>query len=167
MSVPQLADLLSILPHDDQVEMMGLLPQEQAARIRPIMADREASARALMSTDFTAMTKDVKVGQVLASIRTSGRDRHSIPYIYIVSGDQSVLSGVVDLRELLLAPDDKTLGDVMTAPVVSADESDLRDDLAALFAKYQYRMIPVVDAKDHLLGVVHYKDIMKGLEPRS
>jgi len=167
MSVPQLADLLSILPHDDQVEMMGLLPQEQAARIRPIMADREASAKALMSTDFTAMTRDVRVGQALAKIRTSGRDRHSIPYIYVVTGDQNVLSGVVDLRELLLAPDDKSLGDIMSAPVVSADESDLRDDLAALFAKYQYRMIPVVNAKDHLLGVIHYKDIMKGLEPRS
>jgi CBS domain-containing protein/uncharacterized protein YrrD len=167
MSVPQVADLLSILPHDDQVEMLGLLPQEQAARIRGIMADRESSAKALMSTDFLAMTKDVKVGQVLASIRTSGRDRHSIPYIYVVAGDQNVLAGVVDLRELLLAPDDKTLGDIMAAPVVSADEDILRDDLAALFSKYQYRMIPVVDARDHLLGVVHYKDIMKGLEARS
>jgi magnesium transporter len=167
MSVPQLADLLSILPHDDQVEMMGLLPQEQAARIRAIMADREASAKALMSTDFLAMPKDVKVGQVLASIRTSGRDRHSIPYIYVVAGEQNVLAGVVDLREMLLAPDDKTLGDLMAAPVVSADEGLLRDDLAALFSKYQYRMIPVVDARDHLLGVVHYKDIMKGLEARG
>ncbi|MCX5656130.1 MAG: CBS domain-containing protein [Planctomycetota bacterium] len=167
MSAPQLADLLSILPHDDQVEMMGLLPQEQATRIRAILADREASAKALMSTDFLAMPKDVKVGQVLAFIRTSGRDRHSIPYIYVVAGEQKVLSGVVDLRELLLAPDDKTLGDLMTSPVVSADEDILRDDLAALFSKYQYRMIPVVDAKDHLLGVVHYKDIMKGLEARS
>jgi CBS domain-containing protein/uncharacterized protein YrrD len=167
MSAPQLADLLSILPHDDQVEMMGLLPQEQAARIRAILADREASAKALMSTDFLAMPKDVKVAQVLASIRTSGRDRRSIPYVYVVTGEPKVLSGVVDLRELVLAPDDKTLGDLMAAPVVSADEDILRDDLEALFSKYQYRMIPVVDTKDHLLGVVHYKDIMKGLEARS
>jgi len=167
MSVPQLADLLSILPHDDQVEMLGLLPQEEAARIRAILADREASAKALMSTEFLAMPKDAKVGEVLASIRTSGRDRHSIPYVFVVNGNQKVLTGVVDLRELLLAPDDKTLGDLMAAPVVSADENMVREDLAALFAKYQYRMIPVVDAKDHLLGVVHYKDIMKGLEARS
>jgi CBS domain-containing protein len=167
MSVPQLADLLSILPHDDQMEMLGLLPQDQAARIRAILADREASAKALMSADFLAMPKEAKVGDVLASIRTSGRDRHSIPYIYVVTGEQKVLAGVVDLRELLLTTDDKTLGDLMAAPVVSADEDILRDDLAALFSKYQYRMIPVVNAKDHLLGVVHYKDIMKGLEARS
>jgi predicted transcriptional regulator len=28
-------------------------------------------------------------------------------------------------------------------------------------------MIPVVDAHDHLLGVVHHKDIMKGLATRT
>ncbi len=29
------------------------------------------------------------------------------------------------------------------------------------FAKYQFRMLPVVDAHDHLLGVVRFKDLMK------
>ena len=28
-------------------------------------------------------------------------------------------------------------------------------------------MIPVVDRADHLLGVIHYKDIMKGLVARA
>jgi hypothetical protein len=37
------------------------------------------------------------------------------------------------------------------------------EDLAELFAKYQYRMLPVVDKHDHLLGVIYYNDIMKGL----
>ena len=55
----------------------------------------------------------------------------------------------------------------MTAPVVAAESDDLKDDLAELFAKYHYRMIPVVNEKDCLLGVIHYKDIMKGFVPRT
>jgi Mg/Co/Ni transporter MgtE len=39
--------------------------------------------------------------------------------------------------------------------------------LAELFAKYHYRMIPVVNEKDCLLGVIHYNDIMKGFTPRT
>jgi Mg/Co/Ni transporter MgtE len=35
-----------------------------------------------------------------------------------------------------------------------------------LFLKYHYRMIPVVDAQDRLLGVIHFNDIMKGLLTR-
>ena len=40
MSVPQLADLFSVLPHDDMMELMALLPKEQAG------ADRDDPLRA-------------------------------------------------------------------------------------------------------------------------
>ena len=36
-----------------------------------------------------------------------------------------------------------------------------REDLEDLLARYRFRMLPVVDAKDHLKGVVLYKDIVK------
>ena len=36
-----------------------------------------------------------------------------------------------------------------------------------IWPKYHYRMLPVVDRQDHLLGVLHYKDIMKGLVTRA
>jgi len=74
--------------------------------------------------------------------------------------------GVVDLRDLVLADDHLTLNDLMTSPVVTAEADDLKDDLAELFAKYQYRIMPDVNEKDCLLGVIHYKDIMKGFIPR-
>ena len=38
---------------------------------------------------------------------------------------------------------------------------------AELFAKYHYRMVPVVDARDCMLGTLRYKDIMKGLVTRA
>ena len=67
----------------------------------------------------------------------------------------------MDLRELLLTRDDRLIEEIMTAPVVAAEQDDTQEDLAQMFAKYQYRMLPVVDTQDHLLGVIRYKDIMK------
>jgi CBS-domain-containing membrane protein len=49
----------------------------------------------------------------------------------------------------------------MIAPVVTAERDALREDLVESFAKYRFRMLPVVEAHDHLLGVVRYKDLMK------
>jgi len=54
----------------------------------------------------------------------------------------------------------------MTAPVVTAEENDERKDLAEMFAKYHYRMIPVVDGQDKILGTIRYNDVMKGIETR-
>ncbi|HUK14241.1 MAG TPA: CBS domain-containing protein [Thermoanaerobaculaceae bacterium] len=167
LSVAQLADLFSVLPHDDKTELMELLPGEAAQRIQAILSEREATARALMSSEFVAVPKEGKVGALLDSVRRSGRDPQSVSYIYVVGDDGHTLVGVIDLRELLLARDDAPIAEVMVSPVVSADEDDVRDDLVEIFAKYHYRMIPVVDRKDRILGVIYFNDIMKGLVTRA
>lgn len=164
MTVPQLADLFSVLPHDDMVELMGLLPIEQGDRIRAILNEREATARTLVSSDFVAAATESRVGPFLQEIRRSGRDPDSLAYIYILNN--GVLQGVVDLRELVLSADSMKMSDIMVAPVVTAEEDDLRDDLVEIFVKYHYRMIPVVDPGDRMLGVIHYNDIMKGVTTR-
>lgn len=167
MSVPQLADLFSVLPHDQTMQLMALLPPEQAGRIQAITSDREATARALMSAVFLTAARETTVGEILRLIRGSNHEHDTVSYVYIVNGDDKILIGVVDLRAIVLAPDEAKLGDLMVAPVVSAQQDDMRDDLAELFAKYHYRMLPVVDAQDRLLGVVHYNDIMRGLVMRA
>ncbi len=166
MSVPQLANLFSVLPLDDMAELMELLPPDHARRIRAILSEREVTARDLMLSDYVAVPREAVVGPLLEKIRSSGRDPESISYIYVVNGPDQILTGVVDLRELVLAPDQATMEQIMVSPVVSADENVLREDLAEIFAKYHYRMIPVVDTQDHILGIIRYKDIMKGLITR-
>jgi magnesium transporter len=166
LSVPQLADLFSVLPHDDMTDLMGLLPEDQATRIQGILSEREAEASDLISSDFVTFKKEVLVSQALEELRRSGREPDAISYLYVVNGGGRTLVGVVDLRELLLAADHLTLGEIMVSPVVAAEAEDFKDDLAELFAKYHYRMIPVVDPQDQILGVIHYNDIMRGVTTR-
>ena len=117
MSVPQLADLFSVLPHEDMVAMMDLLPKETAERIRAVVSDRESTARALMSTECVVAGKEVKAGEMLREIRASKREHDTISYVYVV-GPERLLLGVVDLRDLVLAADEMPLGELMVAPVV-------------------------------------------------
>ena len=131
-----------------------------------MISQREVTAQTLMSTDYVAVLKEAKVAEVLNDIRTSKREPYTISYVYIVT-NENVLAGVSDLRDIVLAPDDTSVGDLSVSPVVSAQEDDVQEDLAAMFVKYHFRIVPVVDARDHILGVVHHKDIIKGLAARS
>ena len=169
MSTAQLADLLAVLPHDHVQDLLELVPADMAARLRGILSERESTAQALMSPDFLVVTRERTVGDVLGEIRRSGREPHTISYVYVIEGEERTLVGVVDLRELVLARDDAPMGEVMISPVITAEDEDLRDDLQELFAKYHYRLLPVVDRQDHLLGVLRYNDLMKGVvtRPRS
>jgi len=160
LSVPQLADLFSVLPQDHVIDLLEMLPADHAVRVKAILSEREVNAGALMSSDYVTMGMDRKVGDALTELRRSGRERDSISYVYVVEGPKT-LRGVVDLRDLVLAKDDATLGDIMVEPVISVDEKDHRDDLHPLFAKYHFHLIPVVDVKDSILGVIRYGDVMK------
>jgi len=167
MNVAQLADLFAVLPHDHVTGLSKILPPDTARRLNAILSEREVNAQSLMTQDYLTARPEARVGELLAEIRRSGREADAISYIYVLGGDDSVLEGVVDLRDLVLADDDLPLADVMASPVVSAEAEDLRDDLQELFAKYHYRMLPVVDPHDHLLGVVRYNEIMKGLVTKA
>ncbi len=165
LSVPQMADLFSVLPYEDRLKFIELLPEEERKRIKRIISEREITARELMASEFLSFRKEATVGEVLKTIRTGGREHSVVSYIYVV--EDQVLIGVIDLRDLVLAPDSGTLADVMDTPSVVAEEDTTRDDLEEMFAKYHLRMIPVLDVQDRILGVIHYNDIMQGLVTRA
>jgi magnesium transporter len=162
ISVPHLADLFSDLPHEKANEMMKLLTPARAMRVKAVMSGGDVLASTLMSDRFLSFPKATIVGDALRTLRTGPREHKNITYLYIVAGEEKTLLGVVDLRDLVAAAEQGSLAELMVSPVVTAEQHALREDLMELFAKYHFRMLPVVDPHDHLLGVVRYKDIMKG-----
>jgi CBS domain-containing protein len=160
LSTPQLVDLLTVLPHEDQLELLLLLPEPRQGRVRSLLSEREAKATDFMDQEFLTIAPHDTVAEAKARIRASGLDYHGISYLYVVAAHGPV-QGVVDARQILLEEDSVTMEAIMVSPVVTAEADDAREDLTALFSKYHFRMVPVVDAEDRIHGVVKYVDIMK------
>jgi len=162
LSVPQIAGLLSDLPHQKAMELLRLLSSTRAERVQAVMDNTDVLASTLMGKRFLAFPGKNKVREVLQNLRTASPDHRNIIYLYVVAGEERTLLGVVDLRDLVTAPENSTLEELMISPVVTAPADAPREDLVALFARYQFRMLPVVDPRDHLLGILRYRDIMRG-----
>lgn len=165
LSTPQLVDLLSVLPHEDAEEMLVLLPEERQRRIRALLSEREATATDFMSAEYLTVEPGATVAQARGLIRQSGLGPGGISYLYAVAPDGKLL-GAVDTRMLLVAEDQQRMEDLMASPAVAAEADDIREDLETLFGKYHFRMIPVVDPEDRILGIIRYNDIMRGPAPR-
>jgi magnesium transporter len=144
---------------------MALLPKDKAKRVQKILSQMEVTAHSLMSQDYAALPKETTVSGALTALRSADHSPENVSYVYIVDPDRTLL-GVVDARELILADPNLVLADLMASPVVAAEQDDLREDLAEIFLKYHFRMVPVADAQDHILGVIRFSDIVKGLTPR-
>jgi CBS domain-containing protein len=162
MSVLQIAGLFSDLPHAKATELMRLLPPARAARVTATMSNTEVLAATLMSEKYFMFPPEARAGDVLHSLRNFAGDNQNLSYLFVVTGEEKTLHGVVDLRDLVVAAEQTRLDALMISPVVTADHDCLREDLAALFAKYQFHLLPVVYKQNRLQGVVRYRDIMKG-----
>ncbi len=165
LSTPQLVDLLGVLPHEDAEEMLTLLPDERQRRVRALLSEREATARDFMSSEYLTVPLGLTVATARDTVRTSGLRYSGISYLYVEGFDGKLL-GAVDARLLLVSEDSATMEDLMASPAVAAEADDIREDLEAIFVKYHFRMIPVVDPDDHIIGVIRYNDIMRAPGPR-
>ena len=161
MTVAQIADLLSALPWDDRIDLLALLPKEETDRVRLLLGTSEATAASLASHEYVAMAQQTTAAEALSRLRAGTADHTAVTYIYVVTEPDGVLLGVVDLRQLVLATEATTLEELMVAPPVTVDSELVKEDIVDQFAKYNFRLLPVVDAGDRLLGVVGYKDIMR------
>jgi CBS domain-containing protein len=164
MTILQLANLFASLPQEKMREVSGWLGPVRAKAVQNLLSEREATAKDMISLEYVAKPLSAKVVDVLREIRSAGYEPRSLSYVYVVAEEAPVLQGLVDLRDLVLSPDAATMGEIMITPVVTAHESDQRDDLEKMFERYGFGMLPVVDEQDRMLGVIRYNDIMKGPE---
>jgi magnesium transporter len=81
-------------------------------------------------------------------------------YLYIVD-TTGILTGVVDIRELLRARDNKQLKDIQTNRIISVRPKSTLKQTLTLFSRYDYRAIPIVDHFGKIVGVVPYRDIKR------
>jgi magnesium transporter len=67
--------------------------------------------------------------------------------------------GTVTFRDLLIAPGDKTIQDVMRTEVISAPEGLDQKVLRDLFTRYNLQVIPVVDSEKRIMRVLTKDDL--------
>jgi len=68
--------------------------------------------------------------------------------------------GVVTFRDLIVAPGDKLVKEVMRTEVISAPEDLDQEALSQLFMRHHLMMVPVVDAEGRIKGIVSVDDIV-------
>ena len=85
-------------------------------------------------------------------------------YFY-VTDEVGKLRGVVDVRELIAAQPQQTLGEIMTDRLITLGPEETLGDAVRALTRYGFRAIPVTDKEQRILGVVSFRDI-RGIKPR-
>ncbi|KXG78582.1 Magnesium transporter MgtE [Fervidicola ferrireducens] len=166
MSVDEIIDLLQKLPDEKVEKLMAKLPQEHQQELKSLIKLAQDSAGGIMTTDYVYLYDNITVEEAIEDVRKFGREAETIYYLYVVDKEKHLL-GVLSLRELIAAPRNKRIAEIMHKKVVSVRVDEDQEKVAKLISKYSLLAIPVVDAENRILGIVTVDDALEVLEEET
>jgi Mg/Co/Ni transporter MgtE len=160
MTPGQAADILSVLHWREAKAILKLLKnREEAAKIESILDKQEERILDYVIGDYLRFPPDITAEAARDRFQAAAKGKDVIMYLYVVDPANTLL-GVVDLKELLQAGDQETLGALMTTHVIHLDASSTLREASQMFARYGFRALPIEDDQGHVVGVVTYRDVM-------
>ncbi len=135
-----------------------LTPEEKKIAIT-LLGYPEGSIGRLMTPDFLAVKDDMNIAEVLNYTRKFGKYKETLNVIYVVD-EKGKLIGSLDIRDVLLAPDDTKVKELVDENIVPLNVYDDQEKAVTILQKYDAYALPVVNADGILLGIVTVDDIM-------
>ena len=154
------ADLIQAAPEDQRENILALLDDPVRREVKGLLDYAEDEAGGLMNTRYSRLRADMTVDEAISYLRRDARGRAKTVYYVFVVDSEERLHGVVSFRDLLVAPGEKLVSDVMRKEVISAPENLNQEALSKLFMRHHLLMMPVVDAAGRIKGVVNLNDIV-------
>ena len=155
LSSDERADVFAAMDESKAGVILGALPEDIADEVTRLASYEDDAAGGLMLTEFLAFPDVMTVAGVLDDMEANAeryRD-YNIQYSYVVD-DAGVLTGVIPIRSMLLAPRDTPIRDVMLPDPVTVADTTGFDQLRGVFDDHGFLALPVVGEDGRLLGVV-------------
>lgn len=150
--------LLRRMSEQGRDRLLDAMPEDQAAQLKRLLAFPVGSAGALMDPKVLSVPDSLSAGEALDRVRAA--PQLAIYYLYLFDGS-SRLSGVVNLRELMLADPKTPLSKMMATNV---DRLSAVSDWKAILVHpgwIEYHALPVVDAADRFVGALRYETLRR------
>ena len=174
----ELKEVVDELYLDDAVDLVEEMPANVVRRIlsqadpdtrksiNELLQYPDNSAGSMMTTEYVTLRPDMTVGDSILRIRRTGVDKETIYTCYVTEDGR--LTGLVTVKDLLLAKDDDTaIADIMQTNVISVTTRTDQEEVARMFGKYNFLALPVVDNEDRLVGIVTFDDAMDVMEEEA
>jgi len=172
------ANILNEMPPDDRTALLEELPSAATQKLLNLLspAERKIAADLLgypkesigrrMTPEYIAIQQNWTVAEVLAHLRRVGRERESLNQLYVVD-EKGRLVDSVRLRNLVVAELNTSVGQLLDHQVFALRATDVQETAVAAFKKYDRTILPVLDSKDVLVGVVTVDDVLDVAEQEA
>ncbi len=150
---------LEELPPETFKELLKLLSADERAITLKLLGFPEYSVGRLMTPDYIAVKDEWSIAEVLEYVRRYGHYSETIAVIYIIDS-QGVLTDDIKLSDFLFAPPDAKVATLNDHKFVALNVNDDQENAILVFRKNGREVLPVINEKGILLGIVTADDIL-------
>ena len=174
----EVLDVVDKMSPDDRARLFDELPAKVVRRLLTQMSPGERQATALllgyeehtagriMTPEYISLKESLTLSQTLERIRSLANASEIIYYLYVTDASRR-LTGIVSLRDLVISPPEKTLGEIMTRDVVYVNTDTDQEEVARMIGRYDLLALPVVDREQRFVGVVTVDDVIDIIEQEA
>jgi magnesium transporter len=178
MGNEEAAKILNAMAPDDRTALLEELPTQVCARLVDSLSPSERavalklldypedSIGRLMTSEYLVIRDSWTVSQVLDHIRRFGRDSETLNVLYVVDQYGRLLDDV-RIREFLLRPLDQKVSELRDDVFTALQATDDQETAVTAFRKYDRTVLPVIDSRGGLVGIVTVDDILDVAEEEA
>lgn len=159
MPPDEAADVLQELRPETSAEVLADMEKEEAKEVRELLGFEENTAGALMTTDMIVVGDSATVEGAITAVRNFEGPPESVHAVFLIDAELALI-GAVPLARILLAQSSTPLRELSPEAVMSVEAHADQNAVVDLFHKYNLVVLPVVDEKNHLLGVITADDVL-------
>lgn len=174
----ELNQIIDELYFDDKIDLIEEMPAGVVKKIlknstvierrliNQFLKYEEASAGSLMTIEFVHLKANMTVIEAMAHIKRTGTSKETV-YTCYVTDEKRELTGVVTLKELVLADDQAVISKFMEREVIYVRTHDDQEVIANIFKKYDFLALPVVDDESRIVGIITIDDVVDVIEEET
>ncbi|MBL1065737.1 magnesium transporter [Streptomyces sp. 7-21] len=168
-------ELVENMDPDDRARMLKEAPAKVAKRVlaglsaherqmtAALLGYPEGSVGRFMTPETVALQQELTVSQALETVRRRGAQAETIYTLPVVDRGRR-LTGIVELRELVLSEPETQVASLVVTEPPKARATDRAEDAARLMRETNVLDLPVVDSEDRLVGLLTIDDAVEVLE---
>lgn len=168
-------ELVEAMSPDDRVRMLREAPAKVVQRVLAGLSPRErrmtaallgypeGSVGRYMTPEVVPLNENLSAGQALQRVRSRGADAETVYTLPVVDAGRR-LTGVVELRELVLTEPERQVAELVATEAPRAHATDPAEDAARLMRETNVLDLPVVDSEDRLVGLLTFDDALEVIE---
>lgn len=164
MFIDDAVDVIEEMPAN-VVERMLRLSGEKREAINTVLNYPEDSAGSIMTLEYISLLPTMTIGDAIKKIKTVGIRSETVYTCYVV--EKHKLLGVVTAKDLLTCDDGEVIADVMEKNIISVNTHTDKEEVAAVFSKYDFLSLPVVDNEFCIVGIVTVDDAIDVLQEEA